>query len=82
MIVRTASGSAYVLCKDTMTWGRFREHPDEPSPYPVRTKDGILLEFPEVVVGKSMTLLCPPLVEGTAARALFTSEVVEIVEEG
>ena len=64
-----------------MTWGRFREEPDDPSaPLPVRTKTGDLTKFPEIEIGKSMTLMCPPFVEGAVVRALYTSPVVEIIE--
>ena len=80
MIVITESGSSYVLERDTMTWGRFRGTPDRESLFaPVRTKEGKMLKFPEVKVGESMTILCPPLVEGTIGRMISTSFVVEII---
>lgn len=76
--VMTISGSVYILDPEKMTWARQRVIPDLPSPNPMRTADGTINEWPSLRIGESMTLMCPPIVEGAAGRAIITSPVVEV----
>lgn len=71
--VHTASGSAYVLDRDVMTWERLNVnvgHEDIPGYEGI--KAGTLLEFPEPQVGRGMMLAVD---DGTT---VFTTQVVRI----
>jgi hypothetical protein len=76
--VMTVSGSVYILNSDEMTWRRQRAIPDLPSSNPMRTADGTLNKWPDLRIGESMVLICPPIVEGAAGRAIITSPVAEV----
>jgi hypothetical protein len=78
--VKTESGSTYILNQVQMTWDRERNSPEWESPFPVRTKGGTLMEFPEVVVGQPLRLFGPSLTPGGTFRMIETSLVVGVEE--
>lgn len=67
---KTASGSEYLIDKDTMEWSRLGDEN-------VRTKVGSLVTWPEITVGEGAILLCPPLVHGDV-RLIETTPVVSM----
>lgn len=72
--VKTKAGSFYILDQEAMTWQR------ESASYRLRSRDGKLLEWPNVKVGFPMELWCPPFRKGAAIRLIFTTPVVEVKE--
>lgn len=76
MIVKTQSGSIYEIDFVKMTWTRIVQGDQSNA---IRTAAGDLITTPQVVIGQPMILLGSPIVEGCVARAIATSEVVEII---
>jgi hypothetical protein len=78
--ITTESGSIYFLNKNTMTWDRIlaSPHPDPVSP--VRTRGGLLLEWPQAVVGEPIDIIGPPIVAGATFRLVRTSPVTNVEE--
>lgn len=84
VMVKTESGSTYLLDDERMTWSRLRERPYEGFyegwKDTVRTQEGPLNAWPSIMVGEPLNLIGPPLSEGTNVRLISTSPVVEISE--
>ena len=78
--VKTESGSTYILNPTQMTWDRERNVPELELVYPVRTKGGTLMKFPEVAVGKPLRMFGPSLTPGGTFRMIETSLVVSVEE--
>lgn len=73
----TKSGSEYLIDHDERIWRR-GENRDSPL---LRTSNGLFRDISEIVVGKHVVLLCPPLVAGFGTRVIVTSKVVRIEHE-
>jgi hypothetical protein len=70
----TESGSQYVVDHAERVWNR-RSNPDSPL---VRTPNGSYYWVSDIRVGRSVVLLCPPIVEGAATRVIQTTRVVHL----
>ena len=79
-IVKTESGSTYVIDRAKMTWDRMRTLPND-SILPVRTKGGTLNTLPMVELGKPLILIGPSLTPGGLFRMIETSPIISIKEE-
>jgi hypothetical protein len=70
----TRNGSEYVVDHNAHTWRRL---PNPASPL-VRTDNGTFVAISRIVIGASVVLICPPLIEGTHLRIVRTSCVIQI----
>lgn len=78
--ITTESGSIYFLNKNTMTWDRTLASPHSDASFPVRTRGGPLLEWPQVVVGQPVDIMGPPIQAGATFRLVRTSPVMHVEE--
>ena len=76
-LVRTESGSLYILDRQNMRWERVRA--GEGSTF-VRTSGGDLLEFPSIALGLPLMMFGLSLTPGGIMRLIFTTPVVEVTE--
>lgn len=75
----TRSGSIYEIDHEARTWARLINSAESNR---VRTPDGTFLSISPIRVGSSVTLTCPPIVEGTDVRWIQTTPVVRILPAG
>jgi len=78
--ITTESGSIYFLNKNTMTWDRVIASAHSDPAYPVRTRGGPLLEWPQVVVGQPVDIMGPPIQAGATFRLVRTTPVLKVEE--
>jgi hypothetical protein len=77
-IITTESGSIYEIDTDLMTWIRLQM--SKQSGY-IRSKSGTFLELKTLGIGKRMTIVCPPFIEGMSGRLIITSPLTKIEEK-
>lgn len=78
--IETLAGSTYVLDIENKSWKRIRKA--EASGV-LRTEDGVFENDPKydfTIIGDRLTLVCPPIVEGTTKRLISTSPVTNIFQ--
>ena len=76
--VYTQSGSVYLIDREAKTWERVKVGEGS---HALRTQSGTFTELYPIEVGRGVLMVCPPLVEGTIGRTIYTSNVTEIVDE-
>lgn len=81
--VKTKTGSVYHINTTYKMWEQIEQGNDVPivSSAPLRTTHGSYVKVSDPSLGLGLLIQCPPLVEGTIGRLIYTSDVVEIIKE-
>lgn len=81
--VKTETGSVYHINTTDKTWEQTEQGGDVPlvSAAPLRSTSGSYVKVSDPSVGLGLLIQCPPLIQGTAGRLIYTSDVVEIIKE-
>jgi hypothetical protein len=72
---KTITGSVYEIDTEHMRWARVTE--TENSGY-VRGETGLLVDIPEVNLGCSVIMICPPVDDRYVGRLIITGAVMEV----
>jgi hypothetical protein len=74
--VKTKTGSTYLIDPVNVQWQRVEV--GENSTHTVRSAGGKLYFLPRLEVGEKLTMVCPPMKQGSDTRVIKTSEIAEI----
>ena len=75
MIIKTIHGTKFLIDTQCKTWARTDKTGDSGH---LRDEFGVYIEMNPPVLGESLTLFCPPRIEGAAGRLIITSPIAEI----
>jgi hypothetical protein len=70
----TTENSVYIIDHDNQTWEKVESSARSG---PLRTNGGSFITV-EIVENGGMAIICPPLVDGTLGRVIYTSNVKKL----
>ena len=75
MTITTESGSKYIIDLEKKTWRQEKQgNPNTP----LRTSEGTFVKISDLHVGRPLTMLGKPLVEGASFRLINTTFITNI----